>query len=54
MRSSWYLQARAVICSRFPGYRFEDIDGLLADEVIGLAAACLFIAEAEAAAAKGK
>ncbi len=50
MKTSWYLQARAVICSRFPGYRFQDVDGMSADEVLELAAACLFLAEAE----KGK
>jgi hypothetical protein len=43
-----------VICSRFPGYRFEDVDGLAPDDVIDLAASCLFLSEVEAQAAKTK
>lgn len=49
---SWVLQARAHICSTFPGYRFEDIDRLTADRIMELLAAAEWLAEQQERAAK--
>ena len=50
MRTDWYKQVRAVICSRFPAYRFEDVDRLDLDELMELYASALWLAEQESKA----
>ena len=51
METSWYRQARAIICDRF-GWRFSEIDVMTFDEVIETLASAQYLADLEAKAAK--
>ena len=45
---------RAVICNRFNGYKFSDVDNLVFDEFLEHYASAQWLAEQEEKAAKGK